>query len=313
MSDIERDRIRFRHRALRVIEGLLAAKIGNLTGDADSVATLPVNFFQNISLELLYADEDEWWVFNPSETTPDVLWPIDVCMISHNEERADDRFDFDLTHIVSVSPKQARGKARLFSKYMIQGTAMGLNGDLNSLHSEFGGVRYYSSFLGKRWVTSSGTRYLWEGTGDNPRPIPRYQRAQEEFDKSGPSLCIGVALRHRYEWAVSIGYEESPSVRVAIDPTAVKELFKFREVPSGARRREALLRWVDEHWRQNRTDPEIENYVRKHLRGGTRFNWEGLDVTIMIPDFDIEQDERLIRERLAMREHGSDRRQRLRP
>ena len=39
----------------------------------------------------------------------------------------------------------------------------------------------------------------------------------------------------------------------------------MRDLPEGKDRREALLTWVGDHWRQNRHDPDIEIYVRKHL------------------------------------------------
>jgi hypothetical protein len=121
-------------------------------------------------------------------------------------------------------------------------------------------------------------------------------------------LAIAVALRQRYEWAVNIGFEKSPSVRIVTDPTGMKELFRLREIADGRDRRDTLMTWVSDHWRKSREDEDVEVYVRKHLRGGRRFEWRGMECEIVPAQFDLEQRDRLIAERAAMKHSGSDRR-----
>ncbi len=77
-------------------------------------------------------------------------------------------------------------------------------------------------------------------------------------------------------WTVSIGYEGTCRILFPTDPVGVLALFKDRDKPSTGGRRNALMHWVSEHWRQNRCDAETETYVRTHLRGTTDFSWNGM-------------------------------------
>ena len=45
-----------------------------------------------------------------------------------------------------------------------------------------------------------------------------------------------------------------------------------------------MVHWVGEHWRQNRYDPDVEHYVREHLRGSYNFNWHNLSGMIELPE-----------------------------
>lgn len=294
----ERERVHFRHRALSVIEALLAAKPATRRSVKAFRQEVPLAYFQNISLEMLYPPED-WFAFSPRDATPKVLWPVDMTILKPPYDG--DEPEYHIKHIRSVSPKEARGKARLVTRYMAEVTQALLTGRRVGEHGlidlELAGTsRDYECFMG-----SSG----WVSTYCDDDPIDRAQTSRLSLSTS---MAISMALRHRYEWAVSVGYEDSPSVRLAVDPTAIKDLFKFRDVPSGASRREALLRWIDDNWRKLRHDPDMEGYIRRHLRGGTRFDWEGLGVSILLPEFDAEVEEKLIAERQAMHKAGTDRR-----
>ena len=123
-----------------------------------------------------------------------------------------------------------------------------------------------------------------------------------------PSLATAIALKQRYQWAVSLGLENSPSIRFATDPTGIKDVFRIRDMPDGKDRREALLTWVTDHWRQDRYDPEMETYVRRHLRGATQFSWRGMDCELLPSQFDVDQRDKAIGNRDAMRAAGVDRR-----
>jgi hypothetical protein len=82
-----------------------------------------------------------------------------------------------------------------------------------------------------------------------------------------PFVC-GLEQCKRNYWQVTTKFDDvCPSLTLLTDPTGVKEFWKLRDIPEGRKRRDALLHWVDDHWRRNRKDPEIETYVRKHMRG----------------------------------------------
>jgi hypothetical protein len=121
-------------------------------------------------------------------------------------------------------------------------------------------------------------------------------------------LC-SVAFKER--WKVEIRLAPNlPSVSFFTDPTGIKETFKFRDVPEGKARRDALLHWVSEHWRRTRDDPEVEAYVREHLRGQDYFTWHDMEVKIRLPEQDIARHEAAISSRKAKRLAQADRRRR---
>ena len=47
-----------------------------------------------------------------------------------------------------------------------------------------------------------------------------------------------------------------------------------------------MIHWVDAHYRKKHDDPSALTYVRKHLRGGTKFTWNGLICTVKPPRVD---------------------------
>lgn len=295
MSNVtELDRVRLRHKALKVIEGLLIAKITKVPGGRP---VEPMSYFQNISLDLFSpaeAEASDWFIFE--DTSPRVIWPIDVSFLVPSCSDDPDIFEYTAAHVRSATLSEVRGKAPLVSRYMAAVTIAGLDGDFRDRMSTSGGMRYYCAFLGDNWSMSQPRR------GEYPS-----QRCWDPNWPRIPSIGTGIALRQRYEWAVSIGRDDGPSVRVAVDPTAIKELFRYRDANSGSLRRSALMTWVSDHWRQTRKDPEIAAYVRKHLRGERLFRWEGLNITILPPEFDMDLEDRLIEQREAMRASGGDR------
>jgi hypothetical protein len=84
-----------------------------------------------------------------------------------------------------------------------------------------------------------------------------------------PFLC-GVAQSLGSYWLVKTRFDAvCPSLTLLTDPLGVKEFWKLRDIPAGKKRRVALLHWVEQHWRQTRNDPDVELFVRKHLRGAS--------------------------------------------
>ena len=64
------------------------------------------------------------------------------------------------------------------------------------------------------------------------------------------------------------------------------------------------MTWVVDHWRQDRKD--LETHVRKHLRGATELTWHDMNCELTPAQFDLDQRDRLIAEREAMRVAGTD-------
>jgi hypothetical protein len=129
------------------------------------------------------------------------------------------------------------------------------------------------------------------------------------------SFAFAIAVTNTYlaqtNWKVSIRVApQTPSVGFFTDAEGVKDFFRFREIPEGKARRDALLHWVGSHWRKTRKDPEVEAFVREHLRGKRDFHWHGMSVEIGVPPVDETRMEQGATQRRAMRDAKADRRRR---
>lgn len=102
-------------------------------------------------------------------------------------------------------------------------------------------------------------------------------------------------------WSVSIGVEGMPSFRIQTNPTGIRALFKERDKPENKNRRDALRNWVSQHWRANKINKDDEIFVRKHLRGATKFVWNGYECTVHVPPPVIQENEDLANQRKLMK------------
>jgi hypothetical protein len=241
----------------------------------------------------LPTNSPDWWIFDPKDCTPDVVWPLETGTIV---EKSDGML---LHRARSVSTKEVRGIVTKFSPFMVR-TDVAVH-----LHDKtFTGAGIYA-YIGGKWANADGHRRSF-GT-----PFAQEAEATLDGDAEIPRFMTSIALRQRYEWAVALGLENSPSIRFSTDPTGIKEVFRIRDLPEGKDRREALLTWVSDNWREDRFDPEVETYVRKHLRGAVQFSWNGLSGEVIPAQFDLEQRDILIAKRAAMKAGGTDKRRRL--
>jgi hypothetical protein len=291
---VERDRIMIRSAALRVISAILEQpEYESDDSRTDWLAGPPPSHYRRLEpLGFGIVEEgDDWWIFKPEDCKPDVVWPMDVGVAAENGG-PDGVLQISRTR--TVTTKECRGDASIFSPFMVRADhAAVVDGKLMSCST-------IMAWLGGRWVDAQSHRFVGRHYWRD-RPV--------SLDDCIPcNLATGIALRHRYEWAVSLGLENSPSVRFVTDPTGVKEVFRIRDLPDGRDRREALMTWVTDHWRQDRRDPDVERYVRKHLRGTTAFSWRGMECELLPSQFDLDARERFIADRDAMRRTGSDKR-----
>ena len=265
------------------------------TARKDWLAPPQITSFKGIDPIMLYGSEDDWF-FNPIDCNPIVEWPIDVCTVQPDGGNG---FGLAVQRYQSVTPKQVRGYAHRISPFMLRRDIA--FEDKGKMLTASGILAY----LGGKW-SDADKRTIYEGPVGSDIPTKGCVADSRYLDAGG--VAIAIALRQRYEWAVNIGFEKSPSVRILTDPTGMKELFRLREVADGRDRRDALMTWVSDHWRQDRKDSDMETYVRKHLRGSTKFEWRGMECEISPARFDVEQRDQLIAQRAAMRSSGEDKR-----
>jgi hypothetical protein len=158
-----------------------------------------------------------------------------------------------------------------------------------------------------RWMLEFRKGYMRVVSSDSDTV---YQDAGIGF--LAPFMC-GLAQSLPTYWRVATRFDSvCPSLTLLTDPTGVKEFWKLRDIPEGKRRRAALLHWVESHWRQNRKDPDVEGYVRKHLRGQQELTQGQFSAKITPSETDSIEEESLRRTREELRAKKLDRRKRLR-
>lgn len=133
------------------------------------------------------------------------------------------------------------------------------------------------------WMGWSGTQ--WVGSAGYEHSDALVWR---DLWHSASIACAALWTR-RFNWRVSIGFEDAPAVSFMTDPVGAREVFRLRDIPNGKSRRTALTHWVREHWRQKRDVPEESVKVREHLRGASEFVWNGLRCRIVPSAIDQER------------------------
>lgn len=125
-------------------------------------------------------------------------------------------------------------------------------------------------------------RYLAHVNGSLKYVDTKEQIRAEPVTEEMLDFTAGVAVLSRLRWTVRLGVSGGASVSLFTDPQGAAETFRLRDVPAGAARRAAIRHWVEGHWRKNRGSAG-EHEVRKHLRGASKFQWNGLSCEIGVP------------------------------
>lgn len=226
---------------------------------------VPISYFDGAEL---YADRYRKWFMDDNKqfltsATPDILPHIDVTVISD----VDGADEMVVTRFRSINRKDARGRVfQVFKRFLYEQST--------------GSIRYDGKFTsGRNYFTSDDGKH-WLVIGDTKR-MQRVQPAPPDVN-SRLWIAAPIALTQHYEWKVTLGYQGCISIGIPTTPTGCREVFKLRDIPEGKARREALRNFVCEHTRRHPAtdDEEARIVVREHLRGSSRFNWNGLRCTI---------------------------------
>lgn len=239
---------------------------------------------RNLDVSHLLRTEDEGFVFGLTDTTPDVIWPVNVGLAMQTDDG-----DWNFVSAKTVTGRDVRGKVRIVAPKMIQAETVTMMQDGRI----FAAVEHMS-WISKKWVDAT-----YKATTRHHDSVRNMPAAEVDHFAGKGHMLMAAALRFRYEWSVSIGREDSPSFRFSTDATGIHALLKERDKGKDGRR-EALKSWVTDHWRQSRHDPDEEIYVRKHLRGGEAFMWRGYRCEWQPSQFDRERNEAFKAEREVM-------------
>lgn len=100
-------------------------------------------------------------------------------------------------------------------------------------------------------------------------------------------MCLLAALGYQfnadYHWHVYLKWSGAEiGLQFPTTPQGARALFRLRDYEPGASRRKALVHWVSEHSRRIRkdTDEETQAWVREHIRGATKFQWQDMEGVI---------------------------------
>ena len=120
------------------------------------------------------------------------------------------------------------------------------------------------------------------------RTSAQESRSLEKLSKV--SSVISLMLMERYQWIVRFRLApDTLAVSLDTDPEGARQAFQLRDVPPGKKRRAALRNWVSMHSRKNRAGSDL-HLVQAHLRGETKFNWNGLECELIPSQFDREKE-----------------------
>lgn len=123
-----------------------------------------------------------------------------------------------------------------------------------------------------------------------------------------PFAC-GVEQSKRGYWQVLTKFDTvCPRLTLLTDATGVKDFWKLRDIPEGRKRRDALLHWVSDHWRKDRTDPDVEVYVRRHMRGSEDIKQGQFEAKVTPSEVDKFSELLAKESRKVMRDRKEDRR-----
>lgn len=94
-------------------------------------------------------------------------------------------------------------------------------------------------------------------------------------------------LEKRLSWSIAVRRtRDHIAIRLPTDPTGCLSLLRDRE--RNRTRRNPLLHWVSEHFRQNRSNDDV-HIVREYLRGSRNCVWRGYSVEIRESELEREK------------------------
>lgn len=270
---------------------------------------LPPSTFQGIDATGYFNLHDDEMLIDRSGLGDDGKprrWPIETSMIMESLRSEDPREQWpegalQIHRARSVEPRDVRGKCKVISKFILRLDALIVHPDEDDVYRYRGGSFYYG-LVGRHWVDVSTKDSAWTGViGHSPR-VPFGARALEGDERC--NIFVSYADNNHYRWFVEIGRRDGFSFKFATIPEKAAAIFRLREIPDGEKRRRALRNWVTSHWRSDYRDPEMEVYVRQHLRGAEEFEWDGYFCRVIPSNYDLELNTKLAEERQEMGAQG---------
>lgn len=247
--------------------------------------------FRDVDVSYRLGDEDDYFFLAGEDCNPDVIWPINHTTGVHRDDGG-----WRISEMKTIHPSEVRGVARIVSPRMLKRRVTVIKGDGSAIRDE-----EILVYLNGSWTRGESRSQKLQYRGLGVQTSQSWQANSDEKRRVNAlgQTAIGHALRQYYEWSVTIQDNCGLSVRLATDVEGIKALLKERDKGENGRR-SALRAWITDHWRQMRSDPDQEVYVRRHLRGAQGFSWRGYKCQWRPAEFDVLQNARLADERSVM-------------
>lgn len=223
------------------------------------------------------ADNDQELLWSDPVDAP--VWPMDVRWAFRVDASGTiGAHGWAFKRVNTLKPQHWRGKLRIVLPRMVEHHELFVppSGAALSSIAPLGITGKSVVIAGSRNDPMSGLRYdqlqCYEVTA---------REAYTQNETFDVGLAHGIELRREYLWSVLLGEEGVPRARFVTDIVGVRESFRLRDIPPGAKRRAALRHWVREHWRKTARESEQDRaWIRAHLRGATDFSWNGLSCRV---------------------------------
>lgn len=233
---------------------------------------------RDVDMSLVLGGRGGWMV--GSDVSPEVIWPMRATLGHFKPDGA-----VVFTAGRSISAREVRGRCNVITRHMMKIDDVRIS-PARDVESFSWCLSYMPSQ--RTWVHAVRAGV---GVSESKEDITEQNlRAQ---------ALIGLAFEHQYEWAVTIGVPNGPSLRFATTVDGIKQMLKERD-KGDTGRRQALRAWVSDHWRKTRWTEDEKTYVRKHLRGGEKFSWRGYECIWMPSNEAIHENDRLRKQREGM-------------
>lgn len=238
-----------------------------------------------------HQDGHDVWYWTPTETTPEIVWPVDKSMAQKltDPDLGWPEGTIQFLRIKSIGTKRARElRAIRFGRIMVEKRICWLLPDNTAYYLEEPLL-----WMNDKWISVRNT----PSRGD---AIPQFMKADAagavgHDPHHATSMLMSAAFRDRYERQAIITNKHGFSIMMAMSVPTAQAFFKLRDVPPEKQRRSALRNWVSSHIRH--ISDEKQTVVRDYLRNRIEFDWAGFKCEYRPSEYDEEVNKKLAEEK----------------
>lgn len=215
------------------------------------------------------SDDDA--VFDTGVNYKDLDRPLDIGIGMNHPE--DDSFDspIQIQRWRSAKPSDLRGLP-IFGKIAFSMDFFAFDNKLNWLKSK--GYRIY-------WISNDGFNFRSCSQSGVVHPV-------EKGKENRPCMAIQYQTYSDIMWKVSFRFEKgAPALNIMVEPEMAKMALGLRDIPKDKNRRDAAIHFVTSHKRDKPKGGQAD--IPKHLRGASFHLWQGCEMQVLPPYYDVDR------------------------